>query len=105
MFNTDKRSFGKFLCAVLSLVLLVSTVIMPVGAVQICTKGHTDANSDYICDICGIFTGKITGLSIVYEKSSSVKIKWDKVPGADGYMICLDNGSDDLTNFGQSEFY
>ena len=94
MFNASKKSLGKFLCAVLSLVLLVSTVIMPVGAAQTCTKGHTDANSDYICDICGIFTGKVTGLKTVYEKSSSVKVQWNKVPGADGYKVYVISNPD-----------
>ena len=87
MFNSSKKSFTRFLCAALSLILIVSAFIIPVGAVEPCTNGHKDANSDYLCDVCGMFTGKVTGLKVVSEKASSAKLKWNKVPGADGYLV------------------
>lgn len=98
MFNSSKKSFSRFLCAALSLILIVSTFIMPVGAVEPCTNGHKDANSDYLCDVCGMFTGKVTGLKVVSEKSTSVKIKWNKVPGADGYKLYIKPDSEDDFN-------
>lgn len=104
MFNSSKKSFSRFLCAVLSLILIVSTFIMPVGAVEPCTNGHKDANSDYLCDVCGMFTGKASGLAVVSAKATSVKIKWNNVPGADGYKVYIKDGvvfEDESDDYGE----
>ncbi len=84
---TNKKLSVRFLCTLLSLVLLMSTLILPVSAVKVCTNGHKDADANYLCDVCGAFTGKVTGLKAVSVKATSAKITWNAVPGADGYKV------------------
>lgn len=90
--NKNKSNFKKALCLVLALMFTLSAFVVPASAADIdqCPNGvHTDKNADMLCDICGIFTGKITGLKVLNENSSGAKLVWDKVEGADGYKVYL----------------
>lgn len=101
MSTSNKKSMSKLLCLLLSMLMLLSVVVLPTSAadIDVCTKGHTDKNSDYICDKCGSFTGKVTGLKIASQTSSSFKITWNKTKGADGYKVFYDDGIEyDITS-------
>ncbi len=90
----NKTKIQKIICLAFALIFAFSALVVPVGAadIDVCPNGiHTDANSDMLCDVCGVFTGKITGLKVVYEKSNGFKLRWDKIEGADGYKVFLYN--------------
>lgn len=94
MLSTNKKKISKILCLMLSVIMLMSVIILPTSAadVDVCTKGHTDKNSDLICDKCGSFTGKVTGFKLASKGDSSFKLTWNKVKGADGYKVFCDDG-------------
>lgn len=95
--HKNKSNFKKALCLALALMLTLSVFVIPASAADIvqCPNGvHTDKNGDMLCDACGVFTGKITGLKVLNENSNGAKLVWDKVEGADGYKVFLYNEPD-----------
>ncbi len=81
-----KRNLTRILSAALSLIMIMSVFMLPANAAKVddCKGQHVDNTGDYMCDNCGIFVGKVTGLKRSNVFATKATLVWDELFFFDG---------------------